>query len=328
MSDRISWIDDAKMFAMFCVVFGHVSGLFSNKLVGFYPINTAIVSFNMPLFVFLSGYTASRSINKVESFGSLWNYFKKVGLRILVPALTFSSLAWLYTMDFEYFKGSTWFLNMLFRALLLFACSHLIVGFLPMKHSRNLVKYMLFMLLMYYASKKYTSEFSSYFLLGYIAKEHGLVERLALLPCWGKQILVVVLLCIGVVGGGVLWQGKYDFYAYSVRDLISPGDFIFYLMRQFIADAWIFFFIVVIPIVSKHYTIFSYYGSKTLGIYLLHGFIILAVLKPNVSFTMYDGWYLWFGVLLLAIVLTMCCLWLIQLLERNKIMRMLMLGEK
>lgn len=139
MSDRISWIDDAKMFAMFCVVFGHVSGLFSNKLVGFYPINTAIVSFNMPLFVFLSGYTASRSINKVESFGSLWNYFKKVGLRILVPALTFSSLAWLYTMDFEYFKGSTWFLNMLFRALLLFACSHLIVGFLPMKHSRNLV---------------------------------------------------------------------------------------------------------------------------------------------------------------------------------------------
>ena len=52
MSDRISWIDDAKMFAMFCVVFGHVSGLFSNKLVGFYPINTAIVSFNMPLFVF------------------------------------------------------------------------------------------------------------------------------------------------------------------------------------------------------------------------------------------------------------------------------------
>lgn len=86
----------------------------------------------------------------------------------------------------------------------------------------------------------------------------------------------------------MLWQGKYDFYAYSVRDLISTGDFIFYLMRQFIADAWIFFFIVVIPIVSKHYTIFSYYGSKTLGIYLLHGFIILAVLKPNVSFTMYD----------------------------------------
>ena len=201
MSDRVSWIDDAKMFAMFCVVFGHVSGLFSNNIVGFYPINTAIVSFNMPLFVFLSGYTAGKSINKIKSYGILWNYFKKVGLRILVPALTFSSLAWLYTGDFEYFKGTTWFLNMLFRALLLFACSHFIVGFLPIKRFRNLVKYMLFMLFMYYASGKYTAEFSSYFLLGYIAKKYDIVGRLTVLPCWGKRILSLSLLGVGIVGG-------------------------------------------------------------------------------------------------------------------------------
>ena len=90
---RISWIDDAKMFAMFCVVFGHISDLFSKNIVGFHQINAWIISFNMAIFVFLSGYTSYSGLNKIFNIKDYLQYVYKIGKRLLIPTLTFSLLA-------------------------------------------------------------------------------------------------------------------------------------------------------------------------------------------------------------------------------------------
>lgn len=84
---RLSWIDNAKAIAILAVVWMHVGNIipadFDVLPRGF------IISFNMHLFVFLSGLCAFKSISRVRSWGNLWEYIKKSCFRIGLPNLCF-----------------------------------------------------------------------------------------------------------------------------------------------------------------------------------------------------------------------------------------------
>lgn len=49
-----------------------------------------ILSFNMAIFVIMTGYTSVKSIDRITDLKSLWDYFQKITKRILVPSAVFS----------------------------------------------------------------------------------------------------------------------------------------------------------------------------------------------------------------------------------------------
>ena len=88
---RIAWIDNIRLFAILCVIFGHCwylgdpNALGGYEVAGYHFQKLFIVSFNMPLFVFLSGYCAYNGITSIKSFDSLVSYWKKIAMRIAIP---------------------------------------------------------------------------------------------------------------------------------------------------------------------------------------------------------------------------------------------------
>lgn len=79
-NDRLNWIDAAKGFGIFCIVYGHAS-----RDVGL--LSQAFYSFHVPLCVFLSGYLYH---SKGKSLG---DHLKKTGYRLLLPYLIWSIIS-------------------------------------------------------------------------------------------------------------------------------------------------------------------------------------------------------------------------------------------
>lgn len=91
-NNRIPWIDSIKVFAILCVVFGHAwffadpKALNGYAVIGYQFQKDFIVSFNMPLFVFISGYCASKSIFNIGTIEDLNDYWIKIAKRIAIPS--------------------------------------------------------------------------------------------------------------------------------------------------------------------------------------------------------------------------------------------------
>ena len=64
---RIAWLDNVKMFAMLCVILGHVMTIVikTNVDLSGKIIEHFIVAFNIPLFVIISGYSNLNTFNKI-----------------------------------------------------------------------------------------------------------------------------------------------------------------------------------------------------------------------------------------------------------------------
>ena len=103
---RFPWLDIVKMFAMICVIAGHVGGLFVNGIPG--RLFGLIVAFNMPLFVLLSGYSALKGLLKISSYESLLDYLDKILYRICIPTVCFS--AFCQAIQGMLFARKLWFI--------------------------------------------------------------------------------------------------------------------------------------------------------------------------------------------------------------------------
>lgn len=84
---RLSWIDNAKAIAIIAVIWMHVGNLIPAE----YDIlpKGLIISFNMHLFVFLSGLCAYNGMTRLTSWTNVWDYIKKLCFRIGIPNLCF-----------------------------------------------------------------------------------------------------------------------------------------------------------------------------------------------------------------------------------------------
>jgi len=136
-TNRIAWIDNARFFAMLCVILYHSSQLVTNE---YYYAGWIIESFNMALFFFLSGLTSYRSIENVETFKDWFDFFKKKFMRIMLPCMFVSLLVFQKLCSF-------WFLLTLFYYLMAFASFNLLCSLL--KISKNWA-FLLFSLLVLY----------------------------------------------------------------------------------------------------------------------------------------------------------------------------------
>lgn len=89
--ERYHWIDVVKGLAIFLVVVGHVGGIYGGESASwsFNVIHTFIYSFHMPLFMFVSGYLFTSSLNKdykTTALSKLISYG--------VPYIVFSIVYW------------------------------------------------------------------------------------------------------------------------------------------------------------------------------------------------------------------------------------------
>ncbi|UOB21197.1 acyltransferase family protein [Macrococcus armenti] len=86
--ERDYYFDNAKLYLIILVVFGHIIRSYINESQFIYALYMFIYSFHMPAFVLISGYFA-KSIHKP-------GYIKKVALKLLLPYIIFQTFYAVY----------------------------------------------------------------------------------------------------------------------------------------------------------------------------------------------------------------------------------------
>lgn len=111
---------------------------------------------------------------------------------------------------------------------------------------------------------------------------------------------------------------------------MSLGDVHIFILRHIQGVVMAVSVINITELISKKYNKFSYWGSKTLGMYLIHVFIVDYVVNKN-GWTVSSTGYVIIDIcvaLLIALLLSMLTIFICKLLSKTHISRMLVLGEK
>lgn len=334
-SRRISWIDDAKMFAMLSVIAFHAIGYMSEKLAGRNDALNFIGTYNMQLFMFLAGYTSMKSLEKVTNWNTYWHYVVKIALHLMLPTFAIGILRALLTLDPAAIGNEQWFLKMLFRYLLVFATVNLVFSATGrmvkgnyLKGIINISRYAVFFLLMFVITKSKPSEFATFFLAAYLLRKHDVLEHISgSLPKATKTILAAAMFAIGLA---TVWStygvsSAHSFYGESFYVLMQNRQADIFLCRQLCGMGWVTIFTLIFILMSRHYTRFSLWGSKSLGLYIIHTFFMRLTLD-RITFTCEDtliGWSLIAGIVTAYTALSLIT---ISLLEKNRFTNFLFLG--
>ncbi len=95
--ERNAFLDNAKVLLIFLVVFGHLLQPFIQQSTGMNTLYLWIYTFHMPAFIILSGFFAKGSGNK--------QYIMKLAKKLLIPYLIFQSL---YTVFYFFIGKDGW----------------------------------------------------------------------------------------------------------------------------------------------------------------------------------------------------------------------------
>lgn len=272
--ERNAYFDNARATLIFLVVFGHMIQPFAAGSTEIYTLYTWIYMFHMPIFIFVSGFFAKGASDKSH----LWKLVKK----LLVPYLIFQVI---YT-GYYYMIGksdwdaglfhphwSLWFLISLFcwHVLLIFYkklrpaigiplsfAIGIVIGYIePIGHTLSISR---------------TFVFFPFFLIGYWMTEKHVQFLKKNIVKWTSVVVlaiaaVVIHLLPEIDTGWLLHSKSYavlgvdDWYGGLLRLLVYVGSIV---MAAGIA-AWI-------P--EKTIKKVTYIGTRTLYVYLLHGFFI------------------------------------------------------
>lgn len=270
--ERNAYFDNARVLLIFLVVFGHMIQPFvdgSDKLNTLYMW---VYTFHMPAFIFLAGFFAKGSGNK--------KYIWKLAKKLIVPYLIFQTIYTLYYFfigkaDWQtgmfYPHWSLWFLLSLFcwhMLLYWFKKIPPILGILIAVQIGLLVGY--FGEIGHTFSLSRTFVFFPFFLLGFWLKEEHVM--------WLKQraIKLISVVIMAVVAAAIYYAPDFNsgwlLASKSYGDLGAPeyggiARLLVYLTSAIMAMsvmAWV-------PVAKGKLT---YIGTRTLYVYLLHGFFI------------------------------------------------------
>lgn len=316
---RIAWIDNAKYFAMICVIIYHC-GSFSDSIF----LGQLIESFNMPLFMFLSGYCSYKSLNKLEGFNMFYPFFRRKFLQIMIPCLFMSFLTIPWTMDYLFFLHKYWFLHCLFSIIIVYAIFIIISNKIyPQKYF--FIGTIITLLILLFIDRNNISEMTPYFIVGIIIRKYNILTMLFCKNNTTKHL---------ITGGGIfIWLVLYklyyvSFYSANFHFLLLKGELILYVFRHISALFAIVSILIIIYSLSKKYNILSSFGSKTLGMYLVHVFIVdnfIDYYDFNVNGYSLDMKYFYTFIGSVALIsVTMIICWICS---QYRILRLLILGQ-
>ncbi|MFS0654378.1 acyltransferase family protein [Bacillus sp. 179-C3.3 HS] len=283
---RDHYFDNAKFLLIFLVVFGHLLRSFIHDHDGMLYLYKFIYTFHMPAFVLVSGFFA-KGFRKP-------GFMKKVAMKLIIPYLIFQVI---YSVYYYFLQDqsmssvnpfdpqwSLWFLmSLFFWNLLLIPFSKL-----PF-HWAMVVSLSIALLAGYvdsishFLSLSRTFVFLPMFLAGfYLKKQHFELIRTHA----GKVTAFLIL--IGVLMFCYFYEFDYSFL-FGSQSYASLGDegLIAAMKRMawyLLAFAATFSFFALVP--TRRF-FFTKWGTRTLYVYLLHGFFIKLFRT-----TWFDDWVL------------------------------------
>lgn len=270
---RFAYFDNAKLILIFLVVFGHMIQPFITDSKGIHTLYTWMYTFHMPAFIFLAGFFAKGS-------GNL-NYIAKLAKKLIIPYIIFQVIYTAYyfmigksdwlTDSVFYPHWSLWFLFSLF-------CWHLLlILYKKIPAVAGIVLALSIGLLVGFAdhvghtfSLSRTFVFFPYFLAGYwVTKEQVMLVKKRAVKISALVFLAVIAVTIYYlpdINSGWLLASK----SYSTLGLENFGV----LARLLVYFTSTLMAISVMAWMPQKQMSITKLGTRTLYVYLLHGFIV------------------------------------------------------
>ena len=279
-TNRIEYIDRLKGFAILCVILGHyVFHALGQKDI----ISEIIGSFQMPLFMFMSGYVLSSAPS--------WKKCCKKVITFMLPMLIVGGIfalfsgstlsAWIQTP----FKHGYWYLYVLSVFYVLLSIMGKIGGGIVLKIISAVVIFILLCALNYIVPARWNDVFSlwmlklywPFFICAYF------VRQMNVLPLLTKRNYIFSISLIGYVVGFLLYRNGHPH--------------LFHLNAFLFIAAIIYVFMMSEQHENTATKALSYFGRQTLEIYILHFFIIHLT-----SLEMVGNWFVETGNVFLEII--------------------------
>ncbi|QUW23888.1 acyltransferase family protein [Sporosarcina sp. Marseille-Q4063] len=278
--ERNAFFDNAKLVLIFLVVFGHMIQPFIDGSSGITTLYMWIYTFHMPAFIFLAGFFAKGS-------GSM-SYIVNLAKKLLVPYLIFQLL---YTIFYYYIgkngwqagvfypQWSLWFLFSLFSWHILLSVFKKIPAFFSVS-----LAVLIGIIVGYFGeighafSLSRTFVFFPFFLLGYWVTE-GQVMWLK-----RKSVKIASLVVLAVVGVAIYFAPDFNSgwllasKSYGELDMPAFGG----LARLLVYITSAIMAISILAWIPKAHNRLTHFGTRTLYVYLLHGFLIQLFRKGDV----------------------------------------------
>lgn len=365
---REAWIDNVKMVAMLFVILGHTWRVIHCPLPDW--LNLFILSFNMALFVIMTGYTSVRSIDTINSMPVLWDYLFKITKRILVPSAVFSTalaipmnilnyylhgefslvsflakiiVVSLYIIAFYLRKSdwgryvfdilcilaipiaiktsSFWFFSMIWCV-----CASVAVGsYIINKIARRggffafyILSFMISLVIGLIYAK--TSDFIHFFMIGYALSKFNILGKLY------KSYWAALGIVVGVSMIHFLGEYPMNFWDFHFIDYLTEGTIHLYIFRIVASTMICIFFMILVKRLSDEYNQFSFWGSQTLAMYLVHGQIIMFCYELPVKYEIEGLAYLIYAIPM-TFVITIVTIGIIKILLKFKLTRAYCIGE-
>lgn len=343
---RIEYIDFIKGLAIFLVIWGHCIQNFGIRDGSFFenPVHILLCSFHMPIFMVVSGFFFYKSLKL--SFRQL---IQEKGRQLILPMFSWSIIVTLLgTLHQIADQGIThisfiskihdilygtvtnfWFIRSVFVCYIITAISKY---FIRKDIWACIVSILLFLALPDNFRLSLDKFMLPFFWLGYFLQKHLTTlnhYKISILLC--SFILWIIML--------FLWEKKYYIYVtgcafYEIQhfrfiaiDFYPRLTILLFRYLIGIAGSLTFFFTAQM-IYRKLLSSIAYIGQKTLGIYIIH-IILMSQIIPLFQWTETNFFIFNFiQTPILALLLLLASLLIIKILEINKYIRTVFLGNR
>lgn len=292
---RDYYFDNLKFILITLVVIGHtIEPLAHSGMTKF--LYMLIYSFHMPLFVFVSGY-----------FGKKCNHIKLLR-NVAIPYIAFQLVYFFFNryalgLDYTFSLFTPYWIMWYLLSLLIW---QLVVPMFQFRYS--IIVAILFGILVgydnsvsYFFSLSRTIYFFPFFLIGYkfnkdwffslVPKQHQLIISII-----GMVFISTIFYYYFDSTDSRFLYGSYPYAALNLNTWYA-GVYrvLLYAMTILISS----FVLYIVPSIK---TFFTTRGSRTLYVYLLHGFVIKAMIKCNI-YTYFDNGYKKLSLVLIGVII-------------------------
>ncbi|TGE37560.1 hypothetical protein E4K67_12530 [Desulfosporosinus fructosivorans] len=275
IKERDSYFDNLKFLLIALVVIGHtIEPMTSSGTIQFLYI--LIYLFHMPLFSFVTGYFSKRYSPT------------KLLQNVAIPYIVFQLLYFLFT---RYVLGNIFITLSFFTPywimwyLLSLLMWQLVVPMFQFRYS-IIVAILIGILagydnsVSYFFSLSRTIYFFPFFLIGYKFNKDWFFNLMPIKPRTIISILGLIGVSIGVynLSDNIDLRLLYGSYSYTSMNLTIWYAGVYRLLLYAITTIISIFILYIVP---SRTTFFTVFGSKTLNVYLLHGFLIKLMVGHN-----------------------------------------------
>lgn len=165
-----------------------------------------------------------------------------------------------------------------------------------------------------------TSDFVHFFIIGYVLSKYKLLRYLDYVIC------MILSLFIGITIVSFLGEEGMNFWEFHFFELLKQDSLYVYCLRILASTSIGLFFIILTKKMTGAYNWFSYWGSKSLPLYMVHAFFINILYRMPIYYELYDFYYLLYAIPAM-VALTFVSILVIKLFMRYELTRAYCLGE-